>query len=347
VPTVSSPPEAAAPQPPASAEAPAPAGERALPELAHEIGSLRRAVLDHLLDTAEAGPQSVAEILQAMPVGFGLASVYRPGAIRSIKPLSKFLRIADSHVFRLVPAKPSPPPPPSPPKDEALLFAALETWALNPASWNVEEFGPPPDDKNAQISLDVRRRFFDRVRKREQRRKDAEAAAARQRAADAELRDKLLGACHGNYLPGPGLDDVAPIRAVLELVPLDTILSAIRGKTDRKIYPANEPAVSRREPRLLKAIAEKYCKWHLVPGMIETWAKASGKTQAKPAGALETPLAAPRSQQRRETHLCCRRSSLTPLLLMISASSTRRPRNSTGPKSGGHFTIACLSIRLD
>jgi hypothetical protein len=78
-------------------------------------------------------------------------------------------------------------------------------------------------------------RFNDRLRKREERRRDREAALARQAAANAELRAKLIAATHGNFTPGPALDDVSPIRAALELVPLDSILQSIRMKTDRRI----------------------------------------------------------------------------------------------------------------
>jgi hypothetical protein len=138
--------------------------------------------------------------------------------------------------------------------------------------------------------LDVVGRFKDRqAREREK--------AAKQAAADAELRDKLIGACYGNCSPGPGLDDVSPIKAALELVPLEHILMAIRYKTDRKLYPKNEPATSWREPRLLKAIAETYCRSLLIPGMVQTWG-AGGKAPGKPAQRVE---ASPGTQGTRGT----------------------------------------------
>jgi hypothetical protein len=90
--------------------------------------------------------------------------------------------------------------------------------------------------------------------------KQAEAAAAKQAAADAELRDKLIAATGGNVIRGPGIDDVSPIRAAMEIIPAERILSAIRCKTDRRLYPKNEPATSWREPRLLREIAESYCR---------------------------------------------------------------------------------------
>jgi hypothetical protein len=62
------------------------------------------------------------------------------------------------------------------------------------------------------------------------RRRDAEAAIDRARAADAALRTTLLEATNGNFTPGPGLDDASPIRAVMQLVDLDTILTAIQAR---------------------------------------------------------------------------------------------------------------------
>jgi hypothetical protein len=63
---------------------------------------------------------------------------------------------------------------------------------------------------------------------------------------------------------------------------IDDILSAIQGKTDRKIYSKNEPATSWREPRLLKAIAEQYCRFTMVPAMVKAWSEA-GTTPKGPA----------------------------------------------------------------
>jgi hypothetical protein len=260
------------------------APERALPEIEHAIGPLRRAILDHLLDTAEAGPQSVAEILQAMPIGTSrntlesaLRRSHEAGHVERVAPG----RYALSKPQPVGPPKPAPPPTP---EEEALVFDALERWVVDPASWNVAALGPAPDDENTQISLDIRRRFFDRVRKREQRRRDAEAAAAKQAEADRQLRDRLIAVTYGNYFPGPGLDDVAPIRAALELVPLDSILQSIRMKTDRRNYPPNEPATSWREERLLRKVAEDFCRFTIVPSMVKAWSEA-GKAPGKPAGA--------------------------------------------------------------
>jgi hypothetical protein len=81
----------------------------------------------------------------------------------------------------------------------------------------------------------------------------------------------------------------------MEIIPLDSILSSIRMKTHRRIYPPNEPATSWRETRLLKKIAEDYCRFLLVPGMVETWSKAGktpGKLASAPKASPGTPITA-------------------------------------------------------
>ena len=117
-------------------------------------------------------------------------------------------------------------------------------------------------------------------------------AAAKQEAADAALRDQLLAATGGNFTTGPGIQDISPIKMALELIPLDSILSSIRMKTDRRIYPPNEPATSWRERRLLQKIAEDYCRDVIVPSMLKAWSEAGKAPATKthqsspPAGSL-------------------------------------------------------------
>jgi hypothetical protein len=195
------------------------------------------------------------------------------------------------------PRPPSPePPPPSPAghTDEEWI-ALIEAWQANPTTWNVERDGPPPNDPNHRIPLDVVGRFKDRQAREAKEREKREGAAARQEAADAALRDQLIAATGGNVIRSRDLDDVAPIRAAMEIIPLDSILSSIRMKTDRRIYPPNEPATSWRETRLLKKIAEDYCRFLLVPGMVESWSKAGktpGKLASAPKASPGTPITA-------------------------------------------------------
>jgi len=272
------------------AEATAPAEAPALPEIEHAIGETRRRVLDHMLDSE--GDQTVAQIIA------GLGNVSRntaETAIRREYEAGRLLRVAPG-VYRLAPSKPPEPPKPTPPPEPEPVrsdghtneewFAALEAYLVDPSSWDVEKFGPPPDARDHRIPWDIEMRFTDRLRKREERRRDAEAAAARQAAADAELRAKLLAACNGNFTPGPGLEDLAPIKAVLELVPLDRVLSAIRWKVDKICYPKNPTLTSWRDRQLLKAIGEYFCEAILIPSMVDAWA-AAGTVPQKAADASE------------------------------------------------------------
>jgi hypothetical protein len=270
--------EAAPPQ----AEAPADqVAERALPEIEHAIGPLRQAVLDHLLDSVEAGPQSVSQILAALPAGTTRGSA--ESAIKREFDQGRIVRTSPGH-YALAPVKSVEPPkvPPPPPPDEAVLFAALEAWAVDPASWDAAASGPPPDDPASQVPLDIRTRFLDRVRKREARRRDAAAALARQAEADRHLRDALIEACHGNVVLGPKLDDVSCIRSALEIVDLDTILMAIRGAVDL-VLPTPPPLKEWRETRLLEAIATMYCR-QLGSRLVAVWSAAKAQ---KAAGASE------------------------------------------------------------
>jgi hypothetical protein len=252
-------------------------------ELDHPaIGSLRRAIIDHLVDTSERGAQTVAEILQAMPIGTtrntlesALRRSHKAGHVERVGP--GLYTLAQKPA-----ASPEPEPVSTDSMSEQQWFEALEAWAVDRASWDVDRLGPRPDAPDNKVPADVRSRFADRMRKREQRRKEAAEAAAKRAAADTELRAKLIAATGGNIVPGPGIEDVSPIRAALELVPLDHVLFSIKHKTDRKCYPKNEPATSFREPRLLKAIAEDFCEDVLVPRMVDAWGKA-GKADGSPS----------------------------------------------------------------
>jgi hypothetical protein len=249
------------------------------------LGPVRRAVLEGLLDGE--GPMSVAQLHALMPVGTprgtaeaGILREFRSGRIMRTSP----------GVYKLAPArppeaKPTPPDPPAVRSDgmtDQDWLAALETWSID-RSWDTE-LGPPPDQPN-NIPADIKVRFNDRLRKRAERRREAEVTAAKRTAADAELRDKLIAATGGNVIRGPAIDDVTPIKLALELVSVDRVLSAVRNKTDKRMFPGNEPATSWREQRLLLEIAENYCRTEIVPRLVDAWSKA-GKTPAPTAQSL-------------------------------------------------------------
>src|SRR5712672_3348334 len=247
--------------PPEAAAAPAPEAERET-----EVNkSARERVIDHLTDSER--PQSVEQIL----AGTGLNRNACEQAIFRAKKAEQIIWVAPG-VYALAPPKPLPSSRNGHSNEE--WVARIEAWQVNPASWNIEEDGPPPNDPNHRIPLDVVGRFKNRQARDAKEREQREATAARQAAADRQLRDQLLAATGGNFTPGPGLDDLASIKMALELIPLDSILSSIRMKTDRRIYPPNEPATSWRERRLLQKIAEDYCRDVIVPSMLKAWSEA-------------------------------------------------------------------------
>jgi hypothetical protein len=125
------------------------------------------------------------------------------------------------------------------------------------------------------------------MRKREERRKEREAAAARQAAADAELREKLIAGCYGNYIPGPGLDDMAPVRAILkDDVPLEHILTGLMRAVDRRMDPQAAPIASWRDERFLREVARCVLLEVFLPRLAATWA-AAGTAPGKPADASQ------------------------------------------------------------
>ena len=112
------------------------------------------------------------------------------------------------------------------------------------------------------------------------------------------MRDQLIAAAGGNVIRGPGIDDVSPIKAALEFVPLDRVLASIRDGLHRLMCPASEAATSWRETRLLKRIAQDYCQYVIVPAMVDDWGKASAKAPEKPVQKLK-PLAGTSGSPRR------------------------------------------------
>src|SRR5260221_1728709 len=158
-------PEAAAEVETAPAEAPA---ERTLPNVEH-LGVLRRSVLDHLLDTDE--PQSVAQILAAMPPGTTRGSA--ESAIKRNFDAGLIERVgAGLYVLgKPKPPKPAEPTRPSPvaPEDEQVWLAAFEAWGVSPHSWGREKLGPRPNQPGRRIPAGIVAKGVDRSPKRPER----------------------------------------------------------------------------------------------------------------------------------------------------------------------------------
>ncbi len=247
--------------PPEAAAAPAPETE---PEVESEDNrTAREKVLDHFADSDDPD-QSVAQIIQ----GTGLSRNTCEQAIFRAAQSEQLQRVSQG-VYRLAPPKPPSPPKPLPPSRNGHAndewIARIEAWQVNPASWNVEEDGPPPNHPEHRIPLDVVGRFKERQAREAK-------AAAKQEAEDFKLLDQLLTACNGNYSRTAALADPRPIHVILNSgVPVDDIISVIKAKVDRRAYPKNQTIASWSEPWFLKAVSEQYARWVLAPRLVVKW----------------------------------------------------------------------------
>jgi hypothetical protein len=283
-------------------------------ELPASLGLPRRAILDALLDAD--GPLTVQQLWDAMPQG-----TTKNVAESSIHREMTAARIRRCGVgqYELAPFK--PPAPPEPPAaaiatlamaagfgwktdpdalagmSEGEWFAALEAWYADPSTWDAAKFGPPPDHPDNRVPFDLERRFQERVRKRRERQAEAEERAALQRAADAELRDQLIGFASGFVLRGPRLNDVGPIRRVLaDGIPMGIVELGIRNACDKRLNPKAQRAAAWADEHVLRSIAEMFFRRVMRPAMVSAWAtaksapgEATGASDAPPA--VEEPPA--------------------------------------------------------
>jgi hypothetical protein len=261
---------------------------RSLPFDVEHLGPLRRAVLDHLPDSVDAGPQSVADILAALPAGTTRGTAET--AIKREFDAGRIERVAPGTYVLAKPPEPPKPPPTEPLRRDGHTdgewLAALEAYLVDPKSWDEKTFGPSPDAPFHRVPRDIAVRFIDRLRKRKEREREREAAAARQAEPDRQLRDKLIAGCYGNFVPGPGLDNVAPIRAILQDVPLEHVLIGLMRTVDRRLDPQMAPIASWRDERFLREVAREALLEGLLPQLVATWA-AAGTAPGKLADASQ------------------------------------------------------------
>jgi hypothetical protein len=283
-------PGATAPEQPDAADPPEDSERRSLPGVDH-LGVLRRSVLDALLDNER--PLTVAEIIAHLPVG-----TTRGGAESAVKrefDAGRIERVALG-VYRLAPAKPPEAKPAAPPEPVRSDGISDEQWLAWLHEWRAtsrwEGPGNPPGQSGCAVPLSVIAKHNDAVRKRAARQRDREAAQARQSAADQELRTVLLRACNGNFSASLQVDDLAPVREVLKVFPLDRLLVVIRQKVDKRCFPGNPPLVSWHD--LLQAFAEEFCRVFAIPGLVKEWGAAgrapTSKMQSSPAAGDPTDL---------------------------------------------------------
>jgi hypothetical protein len=277
----------------ATSEPPVP--ERVLAEIDPAVGALRRAIIDHLADSVDAGPQSVAMILSAMPAGTSRNTL--ESALRRSFTAGEIERTGPGQyiIGKPKPAQPAPSPEPEPVRavdemtDQAWL-EACEGWLADASSWP-EELGPGPDNVDNRIPPPIRTKFVDRLRKREERRKDRDAALARQAEADAALRAKLVQGCFNNVTLGPAINDLSVIKAMLQVIPLEHVLLGLKRVVDRRIEPKAAPIARWTDERFLVSVARTFLLNAMLPQMVETW-KAAGTAPQKAADALKASPAA-------------------------------------------------------
>jgi hypothetical protein len=89
-----------------------------------------------------------------------------------------------------------------------------------------------------------------------------------------------------------GLDDMSPVRAMLQIVPIEHVLIGLKRSVDRRIEPRAAPIDTWRDERFLRAVARTYALNVLVPSMIAAW-EAAGKAPQKPADAPAPSPAVP------------------------------------------------------
>ncbi len=77
--------------------------------------------------------------------------------------------------------------------------------------------------------------------------------------SDIELLEQLMLAANHNVVPGEAIEDVNPIRVMLQNgIELDDVLYMLRQKVDRRAYPKNTALASWSEHWFVLAVAEAY-----------------------------------------------------------------------------------------
>jgi hypothetical protein len=75
-----------------------------------------------------------------------------------------------------------------------------------------------------------------------------------------------MSATNDNVVPGPGIKDVGPVKAMLEIgIELDDVLYTLKSKVDRRAYPQNRALVSWSERWFVMAVAETYGRRVMLP----------------------------------------------------------------------------------
>jgi hypothetical protein len=87
---------------------------------------------------------------------------------------------------------------------------------------------------------------------------------------DAELLEQLLLAANHNVVPGEGIEDVGPVKVMLESgITFDDVLYTLKSDVDRRAYPNNRALASWSERWFVLAVAEAYGRRVMFPVIAE------------------------------------------------------------------------------
>jgi hypothetical protein len=232
----------------------------------------RQKILDHFEDSE--GDQTVTQIM----VGTGLNRNLTDSTLSRAVDAGLVERVGQG-LYRRAPPRATPVLPAIP--EEARRASDGRTfgeWLQWLRSWDQGDPwrgpGEAPDQDGSLVPLDVLIPWRAEKNVRVER-----------LAQDIALLEQLLEATGGNIVKSDALADLRPIHVMLASeIPLDRIISVIKGKHDRRCFPANPPLTSWSD--LFKPVAEDHARFVLARRMVARWeerlASPSAKTRNAP-----------------------------------------------------------------
>jgi hypothetical protein len=101
--------------------------------------------------------------------------------------------------------------------------------------------------------------------------------AALEITSDAELLKQLQLAANHNLVPGEGIENVRPIRAMLECgIKFDDVYYTLRAKVDPRVNPKNKRLASWSDHVFIRGVAETYGRRVMLPIIKEKLRARSG-----------------------------------------------------------------------
>ena len=113
---------------------------------------------------------------------------------------------------------------------------------------------------------------------------------------DAELLEQLLSAANHNVVPGHGIEDVGPVRVMLESgITFDDVLYTLKSQVDRRAFPGNRALASWSEHLFVLDVTATYGRRVMLPVIKEklkarrkpTYPRASATAACTDDGGIE------------------------------------------------------------